>query len=82
MRLLNPCSSVNYPRARQLGGKSGHALAKLAHFRERANLRFKGLIVLPLDLQLRLQLLHKQVQMGNLDAKLLDVACCRSRPDQ
>src|SRR5207245_3254726 len=56
--------------------------AKLAHFRECANLRFKGLIVLALDLKLRLEFFHEQVQMGNLDAKLLDVGRCGSCPDR
>ena len=55
---------------------------KLAHFCESANLRFKGLIVLALDLKFRLEFFHEQVQMGNLDAKLLDVGRCRSSPDR
>src|SRR5260370_840782 len=55
-------------------------LANLAHFCESANLRFKGLIVLALDLKFRLEFFHEQVQMGNLDAKLLDVGRCRSSP--
>ncbi len=46
---------------RQLGEKSRQFFAKLAHFRECANLRFKGLIVLPLDLKFRLELFHEQV---------------------
>jgi len=46
---------------------------RLAHFRECANLGFQSLVVLALDLQFRLELLHEQVQMSDLDAKLLDV---------
>ena len=65
-----------------LGEKSRQLFAKLAHFRESANLRFKGLIVLALDLKFRLEFFHEQVQMGNLDAKLLDVGRCRSSPDR
>src|SRR5712691_10297792 len=60
--------------------KKQTGLAKLTHFRECANLRFKGLIVLPLDLKLGLEFFHEQVQMGNLDAKLLDVGRCGSSP--
>jgi hypothetical protein len=40
--------------ARRIRGSSRPSFAKLAHFRERANLRFQGLIVLPFDLKFRL----------------------------
>ncbi len=61
MRLLNPRSSVNYPRgvARWLGETSRSVLAELAHFRERANLCLQSLIVLPLDLKFCLELLYE-----------------------
>jgi hypothetical protein len=54
--------------------------AKLAHFGQRPNLSLQSLIVLPLDLKLRLQLLDQQVQVRNLHAKFLDVRRCRSWP--
>ena len=82
LRLLNPSSSVNCPRGATDQTKQEAAFAQLAHFRERANLCFQSLVVLPLDLKLRLQLLHEQVQMGNLDAELLDVGRCRSWPNR
>ena len=53
--------------------KRDAAFARLANFRERTNLRFQSLVVLPLDLQFRLELLHEQIQVSDLDAKLLDV---------
>ncbi len=56
--------------------------ARLAYFRECANLRFQGLVVLPLDLKFGLKFLHKQVQMGNLDTKFLDVGCGQSWPSR
>jgi len=62
--------------------KEQAVFAKLAYFRECANLRFKGLIVLALDLKFRLEFFHEQVQMGNLNAKLLDVGRCRRSPDR
>jgi hypothetical protein len=57
MRLLNPCSSVNYPREIHVHAServAGQFFTKLAHFGECANLRFESLIVLPLDLKFRL----------------------------
>src|SRR5437667_1177407 len=55
------------------------ALARLTYFCECANLRFESLVVLPLDLKFRVELLDKQVQMGDFRAKCLDVCRCRSR---
>src|SRR5437879_12208015 len=61
-------------------GQSGCvACARLTYFCEYANLRFESLVVLPLDLKFRLELLDKQVQMGDFRAKFLDVCRCRSR---
>ena len=55
------------------------AFARLTYLCECANLRFESLVVLPLDLKFRLELLDKQVQMGDFHAKFLDVCRCRSR---